>query len=454
MVSANNSLDHIQRNNIRSGNGIPVRSSFQRSDGLQVIGTRLHMDRDAKKCPCDDLIRVGTIIIITIMKKITYLLSLSALFIASNSIAQENTISENGNVGLGTGTTAPTARLTVAGSARIDSTLIVSDSVTMSSSASVGEDLKVNGNLYLPNIPVLDHIIDETILFTNSEGQVEKGSLTELNNILYSKHCSAVGGVVASPTWANGPNKIFSECPEVRVGIGTASPSRSLDVIGDIKAYSHIWANGSLSVGTDLNTFSKFNLVNTNRAAAVQVRTVGNTLAYQRLMYFEYDNADTKIMEVINTATSRTPFLLQANGAMDIDNGTTRIFHLGTEGSLELRSGSLQTFKVETNGMIRGRRMKLDLDTWADYVFEPTYQLMPLSDVETFVKKEKHLPNVPSEQELKADGADVMEMNKILMEKVEELTLYLIQQNKNTEELKLQMEALKTKVVELEKTSK
>ena len=139
---------------------------------------------------------------------------------------------------------------------------------------------------------------------------------------------------------------------------------------------------------------------------------------------------------------------------MDIDNGTTQIFHLGTEGSLELRSGGLQTFKVETSGLIRGRRMKLDLNTWADYVFEPTYHLMPLSEVETFVKKEKHLPNVPSEQELKAEGADVMEMNKILMEKVEELTLYLIQQNKNTEELKVQLEALQVKLAELEKTQK
>ncbi|MNX82353.1 hypothetical protein D3C86_1140790 [compost metagenome] len=146
---------------------------------------------------------------------------------------------------------------------------------------------------------------------------------------------------------------------------------------------------------------------------------------------------------------------------MDIHNGTDRIFHLGTEGSLELKSGGLQTFKVETNGMIRGRRMKLDLQTWADYVFEPTYQLMPLSEVEAFVKKEKHLPNVPSEQALISEGADVMEMNKILMEKVEELTLYLIQQNKemiqqnkNTEELTKQLEALQVKITELEKTQK
>lgn len=388
------------------------------------------------------------------MKKITYLLSLAALLTANQSFSQENTISENGNVGLGTGSTAPTARLTVAGSTRIDSTLVVGDSVFMSSNARVGADLKVDGDLYLPNISTLNSIHEEYILVSGENGITKKVSFGTLKDTYYNSPCSLVGGIVASPSWANGPNKLFVECPQVWVGIGTNTPTRHLDVRGDIKSTGHLWANTSISIGADMNTFSKFNIVNTNRTAAIQANTVGNALPYQRLMFFEYDHADTKILEVINPTTGRTPFELKANGAMDIDNGTTRIFHLGTEGSLELRSGSLQTFKVETNGMIRGRRMKLDLNTWADYVFEPSYQLMPLSEVEAFVKKEKHLPNVPSEQELKAEGADVMELNKILMEKVEELTLYLIRQNKDTEELKKQLEALQVKLVELEKTQK
>lgn len=377
------------------------------------------------------------------MKKITYLLAFSALIMSTQLAAQENTISENGNVGLGTGSTAPTARLTVAGSARIDSTLIVRDSVTMSASASVGEDLKVMGNLYLPNIPLLNHLTNETILVTNAEGLTEKSSLTELNNILYSKHCSAVGGVVASPTWANGPNKIFSECPEVKVGIGTATPSRSLDVIGDIKAYSHIWANGSLSVGADLNTFSKCFIANTNRTAAIQVKATGNTQPYQRLLFFEYDNADTKIMEVINTATTRSPFVLKADGAMDIDNGVTNTLHLGTDGMFSISNNTRKTFVVEANGLTRARKIKVDADVWADYVFEADYKLMPLADVESFLKEHKHLPSIPSEKVMKEEGIDLAEMNVKMMEKIEELTLYLIQQNKELEKMKAELETLK-----------
>ncbi|MDR0802050.1 MAG: hypothetical protein LBE77_05835, partial [Fluviicola sp.] len=104
------------------------------------------------------------------MKKNLYLLIVSALLLSGKSFAQENVISENGNIGLGTGTTAPTSRLTVAGSARIDSALVVNDSVSIAASARVGEDLKVEGNLYLPNIPLMDALKDETILFTNAEG--------------------------------------------------------------------------------------------------------------------------------------------------------------------------------------------------------------------------------------------------------------------------------------------
>lgn len=388
------------------------------------------------------------------MKKITYLLSLSALLITSQLVAQENVIPENGNVGIGTGSTAPNARLQVAGSTRIDSTLTVNDSVVMASSARVGEDLKVEGNLYLPNIPQIDDLHDETILVSGADGITQKINAAALKDIMYLRNCDLVGGVVSSPSWANGPNKLFSECPQVLVGVGTANPTKQLDVVGEAKVSANLWAQGSISIGSDLNTFSKLSIVNTNRTAAIQVKTVGNTQPFQRLLFFEYNNADTKILEVVNTTTGTTPFLLHANGAMDINNGTDRIFHLGTEGSLELKSGGLQTFKVETNGMIRGRRMKLDLNTWADYVFEPTYKLMPLTEVEAFVKKEKHLPNVPSEKELQAEGADVMEINKMLMEKVEELTLYLIQQNKDTEALKTELETLKAKVVELEKTTK
>lgn len=73
---------------------------------------------------------------------------------------------------------------------------------------------------------------------------------------------------------------------------------------------------------------------------------------------------------------------------------------------------------------------------WADYVFEEDYKLMPLNEVEQHIKLNKHLPNVPSAEEMVANGLDVAATNKMLMEKIEELTLYVIDLNKEVQKLK------------------
>lgn len=73
---------------------------------------------------------------------------------------------------------------------------------------------------------------------------------------------------------------------------------------------------------------------------------------------------------------------------------------------------------------------------WADYVFEPSYKLMSLDKVEAFVKENKHLPNVPSADEMSKNGLDVTQTTAKLMEKVEELTLYIIELNKEIKKLK------------------
>jgi hypothetical protein len=65
-----------------------------------------------------------------------------------------------------------------------------------------------------------------------------------------------------------------------------------------------------------------------------------------------------------------------------------------------------------------------------DYVFEKDYNLLPLSELETYINQNKHLPEVPSAKEMDANGLNLKEMNLILLKKVEELTLHLIEQNK------------------------
>jgi hypothetical protein len=100
--------------------------------------------------------------------------------------------------------------------------------------------------------------------------------------------------------------------------------------------------------------------------------------------------------------------------------------------------------------LFRARRIRVDAENWADFVFEPNYQLMPLTEVKTYVQENKHLPGVPSEKEIVEGGIDIAEMNKILIQKVEELMLHMIDQNELTTQLKAEIEALKTKIALLE----
>jgi hypothetical protein len=80
-----------------------------------------------------------------------------------------------------------------------------------------------------------------------------------------------------------------------------------------------------------------------------------------------------------------------------------------------------------------------DQSRWADKVFEKDYALMPLSEVKNFIDKNKHLPNVPSASEVVENGIVINEMVSKLLEKVEELTLYTIQQQAEIDELKAQI---------------
>ena len=80
--------------------------------------------------------------------------------------------------------------------------------------------------------------------------------------------------------------------------------------------------------------------------------------------------------------------------------------------------------------------------SWPDYVFDKAYPLMSLAELEAFIGTNGHLPNVPKAETIEKEGLSLGEMNKLLMEKVEELTLYLIGQQKRLEEQQQQIHAL------------
>ncbi len=99
-------------------------------------------------------------------------------------------------------------------------------------------------------------------------------------------------------------------------------------------------------------------------------------------------------------------------------------------------SGAFAGYKLGVDGDIVCKRAVVQISDWADFVFSPDYKLRSLGDVEHYIQKNNHLPDVPSEKTILEQGVDMGAMNKILLQKVEELTLYMIQQQKEIELLK------------------
>jgi hypothetical protein len=120
------------------------------------------------------------------------------------------------------------------------------------------------------------------------------------------------------------------------------------------------------------------------------------------------------------------------------------LFFVESTGSIGIGTVTLDpAYILNVNGKIKAEELKVVVDVPADYVFAPSYSLMPLSEVSKFVKANSHLPNVPSAEEIKREGWQVGEMNNKLLEKVEELTLYLIEMQNQISELKKENADLK-----------
>lgn len=96
--------------------------------------------------------------------------------------------------------------------------------------------------------------------------------------------------------------------------------------------------------------------------------------------------------------------------------------------------------KLSVNGNIRAKEVKVETVNWPDYVFQPNYELLKLSDVKAYIDQYHHLPDLPSAAQVEKDGISLGEINAKLLRKIEELTLHLIEKDV---EIKVQYTALK-----------
>jgi hypothetical protein len=217
----------------------------------------------------------------------------------------------------------------------------------------------------------------------------------------------------------------------LNAGLGASSLGANISGSGNLAI-----GGGALRLNQDGHNnigIGKFSLYN-------NVSGSGNIAIGKEAGFFE--TGDNKLY--ISSSATITPLIYGDFSAKYVTIGdvspTLRNQGTATGGYNLLVKGGILTEKVKVALAQPGT-------DWADYVFEPEYKskMMSLEEVEKFTLKNKHLPNVPSADDMVKNGLDVSQTSKMFMEKIEELTLYMIELNKEVKALKAENEALKVK---------
>jgi hypothetical protein len=218
------------------------------------------------------------------------------------------------------------------------------------------------------------------------------------------------------------------------VGIGTTNPTAKLQVVGTVGSkglqLTKITANGNknLFLCEDLSAWGY------NKS------TIKGDFG---ILWNDGFNGNAKNQNaglVIGPHADKTAVRIDANGNVGIGTNLTK----NTYNSVN------NYFRLAVKGSIRAEEIIVETG-WADFVFEDGYQLKKLEDVANYIIKNNHLPDVPSAHFIEKNGVKVGEMQKIQMQKIEELTLYTIQQQNN---LKNQNDLIRKLIKRLNKLEK
>lgn len=150
-------------------------------------------------------------------------------------------------------------------------------------------------------------------------------------------------------------------------------------------------------------------------------------------------------LDIMNTGNNAFLFNRE-NGSLTFGTNNASRMSITSGGLVTI--GTVTTpagYKLYVESGILTEKIKVALKTsgnWADYVFADDYKLAPLKEVETYIQENKHLPGIPSADEVVKEGLDLAKMDAKLLEKIEELTLYMIKMEKEIEQLKATNEVL------------
>ncbi len=246
----------------------------------------------------------------------------------------------------------------------------------------VGEQLRITGA-----DPILQFTNGSALVAQNKKGFIDVSA----NDFRIGTNAENDAGKFIMRV--NGSN-VVNITPTWNVGIGTATPVAKLDVAGKLRVV--------------------------NNAEAIAIDGSSPTINF-------YNNGSFRTF----LSQTATEFYIGVNSGN---------LHLDATGQVAIGTvvPAASAYKLTVSGKVICEEVKVKLVSsgWPDYVFANNYRLRPLSEVENFIRENKHLPNIPSATEVEKNGLELGDMQKRMMEKIEELTLYVIELQKQIEEMK------------------
>ncbi len=222
------------------------------------------------------------------------------------------------------------------------------------------------------------------------------------------------------------------------VGIGDSSPTERLDIGGNIQIQGNGGGNDS-----ELGSLKFYNKHTSSQTVLAQIQARRGIGSHHKGNLTFYVKNESELHEALR---------INARGHVGIGT-TTPDYKLDVCGTIRAKEVKVEEFTCSNasfNGTLAANQITVTTNGHtADFVFQEDYQLRELREVENFIKTNKHLPDIPSAAAMEEQGVNLAEMNKLLLLKIEELTLYAVQKEKEIQALKEKDKRQEEKVEEV-----